>query len=100
MLNLDKKKKEDGIKIGVITREMIDWQVRSTLSERTRVSRAAPGAPDVHDVRVIREPRAVLVTISCSGQLSQPRPLETSAAECEAWLIKEHKSDQNSVTQT
>jgi hypothetical protein len=26
-LNLDKKKKEDGIKIGVITREMIDWQL-------------------------------------------------------------------------
>ena len=27
VLNLDKKKKEDGIKIGVVTREMIDWQV-------------------------------------------------------------------------
>ena len=27
VLNLDKKKKEDGIKIGIVTREMIDWQV-------------------------------------------------------------------------
>lgn len=27
VLNLDKKKKEDGIKIGVLTREMIDWQL-------------------------------------------------------------------------
>ena len=27
ILNLDKKKPEDGIKIGVITREMIDWQL-------------------------------------------------------------------------
>jgi len=27
VLNLDKKKKQHGIKIGVLTREMIDWQV-------------------------------------------------------------------------
>ena len=27
VLKLDKKKREDGIKIGVITREMMDWQV-------------------------------------------------------------------------
>ncbi len=32
MLKLDKKKKEDGIKIGTVTRDMMDWQVFSLLA--------------------------------------------------------------------
>jgi hypothetical protein len=32
VLKLDKKKKEDGIKIGTVTRDMMDWQVFSLLA--------------------------------------------------------------------
>jgi hypothetical protein len=31
VLKLDKKKKEDGIKIGTVTRDMMDWQVLNYL---------------------------------------------------------------------